>query len=207
MSTTRGTGPDDDLGLEALLDPPDDEPEPALPSILDTTETSGGASDSASGMAMEPPHPVIWDALSAGDAEAEWHALDHWVNWLRRTYGLPASIIPPLWHRHPELVWELSALHLHWLGAYDPQQHGSAPIGWHRDFAEARERLREWVALSGTKLDRDRPTRHTLWPGEHADTDNADHSETAIVDRDDDFHQFVADDLARRRSGPAEGGQ
>ena len=33
------------------------------------------------------------------------------------------------WYRHPELVWELSSLHLHWLCAYDPDQHGSAPIG------------------------------------------------------------------------------
>ena len=23
-----------------------------------------------------------------------------------QTYGLPASVIPPFWHHHPELVWE-----------------------------------------------------------------------------------------------------
>src|SRR5690625_7044787 len=78
-----------------------------------------------------------------------------------------------MWHRHPELHWELSALHTHWLNAYDPQQNGSAPIGWHRDFADARQRLRDWVAASGTRLDRDRPTRQTIWPGE----DDADRSE------------------------------
>jgi hypothetical protein len=90
------------------------------------------------------------------------------VDWLRRTYGLPASVIPPFWHRHPELVWELSALHLHWLCAYDPEQNGSAPLGWHRDFADARAALRDWVAACGTRLDRDRPekTRQTVWPGE-----------------------------------------
>lgn len=33
----------------------------------------------------------------------------------------PVAVIPPFWHRHPELVWELSALHLHWLCAYDPE--------------------------------------------------------------------------------------
>ena len=89
-----------------------------------------------------------WNVLTADEAEIEWVELDRWVNWLRRTYGLGPSIIPPLWHRHSELVWELSALHLHWLCAYDEEQHGSAPFGWHRDFAEARERLHDWVATS-----------------------------------------------------------
>src|SRR3546814_7097678 len=57
-------------------------------------------------------------------------------------------------------------LHLHWLCAYDPNQNGSAPLGWHRDFADARLRLRDWVATCGTRLDRDRPTRQATWPGE-----------------------------------------
>ena len=123
-----------------------------------------------------------------------------WVNWLRRTYGLPASVVPPFWHRHPELVWELSALHLHWLGAYDPDQHGSAPFGWHRDFADARQRLRDWVAVSGTRLERDRPTRQTAWPGElPADTVE----DVVIGDHDEDFVQFVVDDVAKRREAEA----
>src|SRR5690625_7817495 len=85
-----------------------------------------------------------------------------------------------MWHRHPELHWELSALHTHWLNAYDPQQNGSAPIGWHRDFADARQRLRDWVAASGTRLDRDRPTRQTIWAGE----DDADRSEERRVGKE-----------------------
>ncbi|WP_137843351.1 hypothetical protein [Microbacterium sp. 2FI] len=148
----------------------------------------------------EPPRPINWNALTAEDAEAEWLELNQWVNWLRRTYGLPASIIPPSWHRHPELVWELSALHLHWLSAYDPDQHGSAPHGWHRDFADARERLHDWVATSGTRLDRDRPTRQTFWPGESSSDRFED---TPINDRDEDFVRFVLDDLAGRREAEA----
>ena len=112
------------------------------------------------------PRPVNWNVLTSDRAAFEWVELDRWVNWLRRTYGLGPSIIPPLWHRHSELVWELSALHLHWLCAYDEEQHGSAPLGWHRDFAEARERLHDWVAACGSRLDRDRATRQTAWPGE-----------------------------------------
>ncbi|GAB3924365.1 hypothetical protein GCM10027613_35880 [Microlunatus endophyticus] len=140
---------DPDSGLES-------EPEPDEI----TAETADDATET------DVPHPVNWRALTAEDAEYEWLALNEWVDWLRHEFGLPASIIPPAWHRHPELVWELSALHLHWLGAYDPAQHASAPIGWLADFHAAQNRLREWVALSGTRLDRDRPTRQTIWPGE-----------------------------------------
>lgn len=144
----------------------------------------------------EPPHPINWNVLSSDDAEYEWFALNQWVDWLRHTYGLPTAIVPPFWHRHPELVWELSALHLHWIGAYDPEQNGSAPIGWHTDFVAARERLRDWVTVAGTRLDRDRPTRQTVWPGEDV---QADGGEVQIADRDEDFVRFVAADIARRR--------
>jgi hypothetical protein len=145
----------------------------------------------------EPPHPVNWNVLTAEEAVQEWFALDGWVNWLRRSYGLPVTIIPPYWHRHPELVWELSALHLHWLGAYDPEQEGSAPVAWHADFAAARERLRDWTAMAGTKLDSDRPTRQTTWPGENPP---AIQEELAIINREEDFAQFVKDDFAARRA-------
>ncbi|WP_166998354.1 hypothetical protein [Paramicrobacterium fandaimingii] len=148
-----------------------------------------------------PPNPVNWHLLSADALEAEWFELNRWVETLRRTYGLPASVIPPFWHRHDELLWELSALHLHWLCAYDPEQDGSAPFGWHRDFADARNRLRDWVASSGTRLDRDRPTRQTAWPGE----DPADPVEDVFVaDRDQDFVDYVAEQVAARREAEEE---
>lgn len=147
------------------------------------------------------PRPINWDLLSPSDAEHEWLTLNQWVHWLRKTYGLPTAVIPPFWHRHSELVWELSALHLHWLGAYDVEQDGSAPIGWHRDFFDARERLREWVSTAGTRLDRDRPTRHTVWPGEDAGEPGG---ELHIADREQDFLEFVEADVERRREHEAE---
>lgn len=169
-------------------------PEPDEPDYLDhesDAEADGSVDDVA-----EPPHPVNWNLLNADDLEAEWLALNDWVVWLRRTYGLPVSVLPPFWHRHPELVWELSALHIHWLCAYDPEQNGSAPAGWHRDFADARNRLREWVAASGTRLDRDRSTRQTVWPGE----DPAPPVEDIIIaDRGEDFVQFVFEQVEARR--------
>jgi len=145
----------------------------------------------------DPPGPLNWNLLTAEEAEIAWVELNSWVNWLRRTYGLPASVIPPLWHRHSELVWELSALHLHWLAAYDPDQHASAPMGWHRDFADARQRLHDWVANCGTRLDRDRATRQTSWPGEAPAGAVED---LPITDRDEDFITFVTDDVAKRRA-------
>ncbi len=170
---------------------PDDRPDPDLDPVS-VPEPRGDIGP----VLEEPPGPINWNLLTADDAEAAWLELNQWVNWLRATYGLPASVIPPMWHRHPELHWELSALHTHWLCAYDPQQNGSAPIGWHRDFADARQRLRDWVAACGTRLDRDRPTRQTVWPGE----DDAEPIEdTPITDRDEDFVAFVIADVERRR--------
>ncbi|MDE0545948.1 hypothetical protein [Microbacterium sp. C7(2022)] len=172
---------------------------------MDATTREGNSSqrtesDYAPSPTGEPPRPVNWNLLTTEEAEAEWLELNHWVNWLRRTYGLPASIVPPLWHRHWELVWELSALHTHWLGAYDPDQHASAPLGWHRDFADARQRLREWVSISGTRPDRDRATRITNWPGE---SPTSEAPERWIADRDADFVEFVLAEVARRSAASA----
>lgn len=159
----------------------DDAPEPSY-----EPEPQGG-----------PPHPINWNLLTAHDLEQELLELNRWVNWLRVEYGLPDSEIPPYWHRHPELLWELSALHLHWLCAYDPEQDGAAPFGWHRDFADARGRLRDWVAACGTKRDRDRPTRQTPWPGENREQDIV---EQVITDRDVDFVQLVLGVVSTRQA-------
>lgn len=140
--------------------------------------------------------PINWNLLTADEAMSEWADLDAWVEWLRLTYGLPPTVVPPYWHRHDELVWELSALHTHWLNAYNPEGTPSGPIGWHRDFAEARHRLREWVSTAGCRLDRDRPTRQTSWPGE---VPRESGPEVEIVDRYADFVQFVMADLDARR--------
>lgn len=141
------------------------------------------------------PRPINWRTLSSLDAEHEWLTLNEWVTWLRIEFGLSASVIPPMWHRHPELVWELSALHLRWLGCYHPDQDAAAPLAFMTDFHAARTRLREWVQASGTRLDRDRPTRITTWPGEPPAPTTP---EQPITDRDADFVQHVLDDVTRR---------
>jgi hypothetical protein len=144
----------------------------------------------------EALHPINWNLLTAEEAQAEWFDLNAWVHWLRATYGLPPTVIPPFWHRHDELVWELSALHTHWLNAYDPAGSPSAPLACHRDFADARNRLREWVSTCGTRLDRDRLTRLTTWPGEDPVEPGV---EVVIEDREADFYAYVVEDAAARR--------
>lgn len=144
----------------------------------------------------EPPGPVNWNLLDAEQAEAEWSDLDAFVHWLKTTFGLSPAIVPPYWHRHDELIWELSALHTHFLACYDETSSPSAPIAWMRDFADARHRLRDWVAACGTRLDRDRPTRQTTWPGEPAEPTTG---EVEIRDRAADFEDVVRDDVRHRR--------
>ena len=79
----------------------------------------------------EVPRPISWRSLPPEDLEHELLELNAWVDWLRHEYGLPAQIIPPMWHRHPELLWELSALRQHWLFCYDPQAKGNQALAWH----------------------------------------------------------------------------
>ena len=143
----------------------------------------------------EPPGPINWNLLDAGQADVEWRDLDAFVQWLKTTFGLSPSIVPPYWHRHDELIWELSALHTHFLACYDETSSPSAPVAWMRDFADARHRLREWVAVCGTRLDRDRPTRQTIWPGEAADPTGG---EVVIHNRAVDFADAVRTDVLRR---------
>lgn len=147
------------------------------------------------------PRPINWRTLPPGDVEHELLELNAWVDWLRHTYGLPAQVVPPMWHRHPELLWELSALRQHWLFCFDPQAKGNQALAWHHDFAIARERLRDWVTISGTRLDRDRPTRITAWPGGEAEDWVApDTSERPVVERTEDFLAFVEEQVLARRA-------
>lgn len=121
------------------------------------------------------PRPINWRTLPPDDLEHELLELNSWVNWLRHEYGLPTQVIPPMWHRHPELLWELSALRQHWLGCYDPQAKPNQALAWHHDFAVSRERLRDWVTTSGTRLDRDRRTSGYVPYGDRRFFVEADH--------------------------------
>ncbi|AZT97640.1 hypothetical protein [Brevibacterium aurantiacum] len=152
------------------------------------------------------PRSIDWTRLSPEDLEHELLELNRFVDWLRHTYGLPPQIIPPMWHRHPELLWELSALRQQWLTCFDAQAKGNMGIVFHAEFAAARERLRDWVTISGTRLDRDRATRITAWPGGEADGFTPpDSTEYPVENRTEDFVSFVEEQvLERQRAQDAE---
>ncbi|MDR0593816.1 MAG: hypothetical protein LBG60_11280 [Bifidobacteriaceae bacterium] len=113
-----------------------------------------------------PPRPIIWAELSSEDLEHEWLALNAWVEDARHTYHLASNIVPPYWHRHQLLIEHLSALRTHWQAAHHPDQGGSGPFGWLRDLAEWIPRMKEAVAMLGTRIDSDRPAKLAPWPGE-----------------------------------------
>lgn len=145
------------------------------------------------------PRPIDWDRLSPEDLEHELLELNQWVDWLRHRYGLPAQIVPPMWHRHPEMLEELSALRQDRLFCYDRQAKGNMALVWHQGFAAARERLRDWVMIAGSRLDRDRPTRITAWPGGEAEDWVAPSTdESAVTERTEDFLAFVTEEVAKR---------
>jgi hypothetical protein len=169
-------------------------PEPAHPQTNDRSEPGPAVFTTDD---VDFPEPINWNTLPPEDAEIAWAELDAWVSWLRTAYGLSVLEIPPFWHRHDELVWELSALHLHWLACYGDGASPSAPLQFHKDLHDARARLREWVAACGTQATSDRPTTIATWPGEPAQhTPPARH----ITDRDADFRQMVTDDVHERQS-------
>lgn len=147
------------------------------------------------------PHTINWRTLTPTDLRRELLELNTFVDWLRHEYGLPPQIIPPMWHRHAELRWELSALRQLWLSCYDQQAKGNMGTLWHAEFAAARERLRDWVTISGTRLDRDRATRITAWPGGEADGFvPPDTDEQPVTERRKDFDAYVDEAVQARQA-------
>lgn len=97
------------------------------------------------------PVPIVWSAHTTEDAALLLEELDVWVNWLIERYRLDQRTIPECWFEHPELLEEISALHLAWEGAYATTAAPDAPLSWHEHFAAARDRVISWVARSGCR--------------------------------------------------------
>ncbi|MFC8797078.1 hypothetical protein ACFT2C_05060 [Promicromonospora sp. NPDC057138] len=194
--------PDESTDNSGDDDPPDDEDPFALPAGFGATS---GYRPGRPAVPSLPLRPMNLNLLSSFEASLYWRDLDTWVTWMRRDYGLGVTVIPPLWHRHAELRWELSALHTAWLAAYDPKASASAPITWHRELVEAKDRLLHWVSVCGTGLNDDRPTPITLWPGETGFGSQETWDSDAVrprtfTDRAADFEAWVAQDIAARRA-------
>jgi hypothetical protein len=180
-------GQDFDLGVDDVV--PDE--------FIDPSRHESGNASATDG----PPRPIVWAALRDDEAEYEWLRLNEWIEDLRVTFNLDATVIPPFWHRHPVLVEHLSALRTHWLAAFDPEQHASAPFGWIRDLAEWKIRMRQVVGELGCRIGSCRPQSHVAWPGEPEDNDDGHQPpEVNLADRYDDFVTYLWWDVARRRS-------
>lgn len=129
----------------------------------------------------EPEIPI--SLLSADEPEAEWLELNARVNWLRHTYVSTAAVTPrPGTGAPPRLALRLR-----------PRPERLRPIGM-------APRLRRGQAAAPRLGDplrhppRPRPTtRQTAWPGEDPGDPVDDRH---IPNRDEDFVQFVLDNLA-----------
>jgi len=133
-----------------------------------------------------------WRTLTGAAADELLTRLSDWVTWLRSRYPL-ARVIPACWARHPELVEELTALHLAWAAAYtDPTAAPTAPADWHTHYLPAAlERIPGW-GVHCTDTHRPRP------PGVYADGPHTPGQHTA--------QQSVHDSIDNTSQGDLPGG-
>lgn len=91
--------------------------------------------------ALTPQLTVNWRDIDDEERPDACRALTSWVqDWLIPRYSIKARTIPDCWWAHGDLIEELSALHAAWLVAFDAQDAGWGPIGWHERFAAALSR-------------------------------------------------------------------
>lgn len=103
------------------------------------------------------PMPIVRSAHTPRDQALLLEELDLWVDWLTDRYRLDHRTVPHCWHEHPELLEELSAVHLAWQGAYVSTAAPDEALRWHEHFAAAASRLNDWVARIGCRPDSHRP--------------------------------------------------
>jgi hypothetical protein len=97
------------------------------------------------------PVPIMWGAHTPRDQALFLEELDLWVGWLVDRYGLDQRVVPGCWAEHPELIEELSALHLAWETAFSSSANADEPLRWHERFDVARSRLSDWVTRTGCR--------------------------------------------------------
>lgn len=168
------------------------------PEGFDPTESEPDLdSDEASSSSEDIMVPIVWRKLNDIDYAHYILELNAWVEEdLRPVFDVPATVVPPYWHRHELLIELLTGLWCHWLQAHDEQQNLSAKFLFHRDVEEWKGRMREAVAMLGCRIDSDRPSRPVLWPGEKPTADT--HPPIRLDSREEDFHACVLAEENRR---------
>lgn len=104
-----------------------------------------------------PPFPVRWPTLSGEEPRVQLGKLAEWTDWLVERYSLDHRIVPPCWREHGAVVEELSALRTGWIASYCETANLQSPLGWHAEFAAARDRLTDWIARTGCRPGEHRP--------------------------------------------------
>jgi hypothetical protein len=103
---------------------------------------------------------VCWDDLPADAYTHTLADLADWIGWLRATYRIPATVIPPCWFTHPALREDIGHLWTGWLLTRHPDAGvGMIGLDWDQRRDAAINRLREATAITGCTA-----TRHQAEP-------------------------------------------
>lgn len=124
-----------------------------------------------------------WHMLTAEQAEQRWLELHAWVKWLVARNNIGPKDIPNCWYLHGGLVDELEALRWAWLDTNKADAKGIEPIWWRESLQRARGR----------------------WPLFNPNGCATSHSESKprMIDGDQDWDSFLAEELADRPEAPA----
>lgn len=111
--------------------------------------------------AAGPGTPVVWHELEQSQVNALWPKFTQWVVWLADTYELTVNQLPRCWHRHSNLVQELTDLWTAWQSAHNTAKGdaGSAGYLWQDALGRALDRFTtKWLGqcLNGSHQPRDR---------------------------------------------------
>ena len=103
---------------------------------------------------------ICWDELDPAGYARTLRDLADWLDWLRGTYRLPYTVIPPCWFSHPGLREDLGHLWTGWLLTRHPDAGvGMTGLDWDARREQTIARLREATAITGCT-----GTRHTDEP-------------------------------------------
>jgi hypothetical protein len=103
---------------------------------------------------------VCWEDLPPDVFTHQLGELADWIGWLRTTYRIPATVIPPCWFTHPGLREDIGHLWTGWLLTRHPDAGvGMIGLDWDQRRDAAINRLREATAVTGCTA-----TRHQAEP-------------------------------------------
>ncbi|HEY5115645.1 MAG TPA: hypothetical protein VIJ00_08990 [Nakamurella sp.] len=99
-----------------------------------------------------PPVPmaICWNELDPAGYARTLRDLAGWITWLRSTYRVPATVIPPCWFTHPGLREDIGHLWTGWLLTRHPDAGvGMTGLDWDARREQAITRLRDATAITG----------------------------------------------------------